>query len=82
MLMMQPPASWACITSLARCATNSGAMRFSVMIDACRRGEVPCTKAGGPPPALFTTTSSRPSRSVAVVDQGGHRVGVAHVGRR
>ena len=64
MLMMQPPASCACMTSLAHCATKSGAIRLSVMIDAWSRGEVPWTNAGGPPPALFTTTSRRPSRAV------------------
>ena len=81
MLMMQPPPGCACITSLARWATNSGAMRFNVMIEAWNRGEVPDRNAGGPPPALLTTHVELTEPLGGGVDQYRHRVGVADVGR-
>ena len=65
-MMIDPPSGWACITSLAACATCSGAIRFSSMIRAWKRGEAVAAGAGGDPPALLTTTSTPPNRSTAV----------------
>src|SRR5687768_2634039 len=60
MLTIDPPASWSCITSLARWVTSSGEIRLRVMMALENRGEAVAADAGGEPPALFTTASSRP----------------------
>jgi len=65
-MMIEPPAGWPCMTSLAACATCSGAIRFSSMTRACSRGEAVAAGAGGAPPALLTTTSTPPNRPAAV----------------
>ena len=48
------------MTAFARCAHTKGAVRFNAMIDALKRGETVAVSDGGAPPALFTSTSSRP----------------------
>ena len=63
-MTIDPPPGWACITSLAACATCSGAIRFSSMILAWNRGEAVAASASGEPPALLTTTSTPPNSSM------------------
>ena len=60
MFTIDPPSSWRCITAFARCAHTSGASRFSSMIAFENLGDTVAESAGGAPPALFTSTSSRP----------------------
>ena len=49
--------------AFARCETSSMARRLSSTILAWNFGEASAASAYGEPPALFTTTSSRPCRS-------------------
>ena len=63
-MMIDPPSGWSCITSLAACATCSGAIRFSSMTRAWNRGDAVAAAAGGEPPALLITTSTPPNRSI------------------
>ena len=49
------------------------------MIPALNRGEAVAVSAGGEPPALLTSTSSRAVTVDDLVDQRGDAVGVAHV---
>src|SRR4051812_41820183 len=60
MLTMTPPCRWCCITALAACATYNGPSRLRAMIFSANRGDAVAASDGGDPPALLTTTSSRP----------------------
>ncbi len=62
-MMIDPPAGWACITSLAAWATCKGAIRFSSMTRAWKRGDAVAAGARGEPPALLITTSTPPNKS-------------------
>ncbi len=63
MLTITPPSSCPCMTALARCEKLSGAVRLSAITAAEKRGEAVAAAASGEPPALFTSTSSRPNRA-------------------
>ena len=63
MLTIDPPDSCCCIQWLARCEQKIAANRFNAMMRSVKRGFAVVESAGGAPPALFTSTSSRPSRS-------------------
>src|SRR5262245_10562003 len=63
MLTMEPPVACSCITALTACEQTSGAIRLRSMIDREKRGDAVAESAGGDPPALFTSTSTRPVRS-------------------
>jgi hypothetical protein len=65
--MIEPPVSWFCMTALACWATDSGPSRFSSMILVLNLAEASAVSTYGEPPALFTTTSSRPCRSTMVL---------------
>ena len=65
MLTIRPPLSCSCMTALAAWATKNGASRFSRTTAVTRLGDAVAAGAGGEPPALLTTMSSRPSRFTA-----------------
>jgi hypothetical protein len=62
-LTIDPPRAWACMCLLACCDTDSGPNRFSSMIFRLNFALASAVRTYGEPPALFTTTSSRPWRS-------------------
>ena len=62
MLTIEPP-SPCCIQWLARCEQKIGASRFNATMRSVKRGLAVVVSAGGPPPALFTSTSMLPSCS-------------------
>ena len=64
MLTITPPVSCPCITALARCENTSGAIRLRFTIAVENFGDTVALSAGGLPPALLTSTSRRPKRSV------------------
>src|SRR3982750_1776812 len=59
-MLTMDPAPWRCLTALAACDTCSAAVRFSPSTFSEKRGEAVAASAYGAPPALLTTTSSRP----------------------
>ena len=63
MLTIEPPVSCCCIQWLARCEQKIAANRLSATIRSVKRGVAVVVSAGGDPPALFTSTSRRPSCS-------------------
>src|SRR5581483_7432326 len=60
---IDPPLSCRCMTALARCETCSMPRRFREMIFSLNFGDASAVNAYGEPPALLTTTSSRPCLS-------------------
>ena len=79
MLTIEPPASCCCIQWLARCEQKIAANRLSATIRSVKRGFAVVVSAGGDPPALFTSTSRRPSRSTTVVDHRPRGLAVAEI---
>ena len=79
MLTIAPPSSCRCITAFAACATSSGASRLSSTILAWKRGEASAAAAYGAPPALLTSTSSRPWPATIPATSASTDSGVAHV---
>lgn len=67
MLTISPPPGWVCMTAFAAWATKNGARRLSRTTAVTRFGEAVAAGTAGEPPALFTSRSSRPNRSTAVV---------------
>ena len=63
MLTIEPPVSCSCIQWFARCEQKIAANRLRAMMRSVKRGVAVVESAGGAPPALFTSTSSRPRRS-------------------
>ena len=63
-------------------ARSSGPSRLRPTILSWNRGEASAASAYGAPPALLTSTSSRPCSATTRVDQRLHGLGVAHVAAR
>ena len=57
-----------------------GARRLRATTWATKRGEASAAGTAGEPPALLTSTSTRPKRSVVAVQHRRRLLGVAHVG--
>src|SRR5665213_2977708 len=60
MLMINPPDDCDAMTAYADCATKSGPRRFNATMAVLNFGDAVGVSEGGDPPALLTTTSSRP----------------------
>ena len=67
MLTMAPPESWPCITALAAWAHISGASRLRPTILPWKLADASAARAYGAPPALLTSTSSRPASATTCV---------------
>ena len=60
MLTIEPPCSCSCMTAFAAWAARSGATRLRARTLSWKRGDASAARAYGAPPALLTSTSSRP----------------------
>ena len=65
MLTITPPPSWVDMIGCTAWQKFIGAMRFRATIFSLKPDDALADSAGGAPPALFTSTSSRPDRSTA-----------------
>ncbi len=67
MLTITPPSGCWFITAKARWAKTNGAIRLRLTIDVVNFGDTVAVSDGGAPPALLTSTSRRPNRSIVKV---------------